>query len=181
MSAVHYRNRVARSGVDGRALCAQARRLLAALGERDSTLSLSVVNDTTMRALNREHRGKDKSTDVLSFPQRASHVGVPGALTGAAPAAARPRRAKPADPEDFLGDVVISAERARRQAADYDAPLQRELERLLIHGILHLLGYDHEQPEQRRKMEAEERRLAQAIGMPWPYPHSHCARGMQPR
>jgi probable rRNA maturation factor len=64
---------------------------------------------------------------------------------------------------------VISVDTARRQAADYDAPLAREVERLLIHGLLHLLGHDHLEPLERAAMEAEERRLADAIGMPWPY------------
>jgi probable rRNA maturation factor len=69
----------------------------------------------------------------------------------------------------LLGDIVISLETAHRQAADYDAPLQREVERLMIHGLLHVLGHDHMEPGERRAMEAEERRLAAAIGMPWPY------------
>lgn len=69
----------------------------------------------------------------------------------------------------LLGDIVISIDTARRQAAEYDAPLQRELERLMIHGLLHVLGHDHMEPDERAVMEAEERRLAAAIGMPWPY------------
>ncbi len=68
-----------------------------------------------------------------------------------------------------MGDIVISIETARRQAAGYDAPLQRELERLMIHGLLHVLGHDHMEAGERALMEAEERRLAAAIGMPWPY------------
>ena len=71
--------------------------------------------------------------------------------------------------ERLLGDIVISVPTAARQAAAYDAPLEAELQRLLIHGILHLLGHDHERPAERAEMEAEERRLAAAIGMPWPY------------
>ncbi len=154
---IHYRNDVARSGVNGRALCAAARRLLAGLGEDRASLSLRIVSDKTMRTLNRDHRGKDKSTDVLSFPQREwTEPASPGEpLTVHA--------------EDPLGDIVISVDTAKRQAADYDAPLERELERLLIHGILHLLGHDHERAAERKKMEAEERRLADVIGMPWPY------------
>ena len=69
----------------------------------------------------------------------------------------------------MLGDVVISVETARRQAAEYDATLQRELYRLLIHGLLHVLGHDHEEAGERAEMETQERRLAEAIGMPWPY------------
>ena len=144
---IYYRNDVRRSGVDGRALVATARRLLAALDEADAALSLSLVGDEAMRALNLKYRGRNAPTDVLSFP-----------LDGA-----------PAEAERLLGDVVISVETALRQAADYDAPLQREIYRLLIHGMLHLKGHDHERPAERRVMEREERRLADAIALPWPY------------
>lgn len=143
---IHYRNAVRSSGVDGRALVATAERLLVAAGERGSSLSVTLVGDDAMRGLNREHRGKDNTTDVLSF--------------GAGVAAG---------PERLLGDVVISVDRARAQAADYDAPLQRELYRLLIHGLLHVLGHDHGAPAERRVMKREERRLANAIDLPWPY------------
>ncbi len=145
---IHYRNGVRRSGVDGRALVATARRLLAAAGEPGASLSLTIVGDAAIRELNREHRGKDAPTDVLSFPLHDGDEETP---------------------EKLLGDVVISVETARRQAAAYDAPLQRELERLLIHGLLHVMGHDHELAAERRVMEREERRLADAIGMPWPY------------
>lgn len=145
---IYYRNDVRRSGVDGRALVATARRLLAALDEANAALSLSLVGDEAIRALNLKYRGRNAPTDVLSFP-----------LDGA-----------PAEAERLLGDVVISVETALRQAADYDAPLQREIYRLLIHGMLHLKGHDHERPAERRVMEREERRLADAIALPWPYP-----------
>lgn len=145
---IYYRNDVRRSGVDGRALVATAKKLLAAAGEPSSSLSLTLVNDAAIRGLNREHRGKDKATDVLSFSLVEN---------GSASA------------ERLLGDVVISIETARRQASDYDASLQEELYRLLIHGILHVLGHDHERADERRVMVAAERRLAKAIGLTWPY------------
>jgi probable rRNA maturation factor len=146
---IYYRNDVRRSGVQGRALVATAGRLMRTLGRDDSAVSLSLIDDAAMRALNREYRGKDAPTDVLSFP-----------LDGPKPAPSR---------EALLGDVVISVETARRQAAGYDGTLQRELYRLLIHGLLHLLGHDHVRADERRVMEREERRLAAAIGLPWPY------------
>jgi ssRNA-specific RNase YbeY (16S rRNA maturation enzyme) len=65
---IYYRNDVRKSGVDGRALRATAKRLLAAAGEAGSSLSLTLVGDDAMRELNRDHRGKDTPTDVLSFP-----------------------------------------------------------------------------------------------------------------
>ena len=103
-----------------------------------------------MRTINREHRGKDRATDVLSF-----------ALDGEAPSAVTGRE----NPERLLGDVVISVETARRQAADYDATLQDELYRLLIHGLLHVLGHDHVRAGERRHMQREEQRLAATIGL----------------
>lgn len=152
---IHYRNDVRKSGVDGRALVATAKKLLAAAGEPSSSLSLTLVDDAAIRRLNREHRGKDKATDVLSFPMHASHDQVSEADT--------------AEAEKLLGDVVISVDTARRQASEYDASLQDELYRLLIHGVLHALGHDHERARERRVMVAAERRLAQAIGLTWPY------------
>jgi probable rRNA maturation factor len=148
---IYFHNAVRNSGVDARRLKSVAKKLLREVGEADSALSLSLVDDPQIQELNREHRGKDKPTDVLSFPLYEAGEASRG------------------DGERLLGDVVISIETARRQAADYDAPLQNELYRLLIHGILHVLGHDHEEPAQRAAMEAEERRLAAAIGMPWPY------------
>jgi probable rRNA maturation factor len=149
---IHYRNATRRSGVDSRRLKRVARELLAAAGEEDASLSLSLVTDRAIRELNRIHRGKDAPTDVLSFPllgEEDPTLGPGG--------------------ERLIGDVVISVETARRQAAGYDAPLQHELYRLLIHGILHVLGHDHEDAGERAAMETEERRLANAIAMPWPY------------
>lgn len=145
---IHYRNDVRRSGVDGRALVATAKKLLIAAGEPSSSLSLTLVNDSAIRELNRDHRGRDKATDVLSFSLVEN---------GSASA------------ERLLGDVVISLDTARRQASEYEASLQDELYRLLIHGLLHVLGHDHERAGERRTMVAAERRLAKAIGLAWPY------------
>lgn len=145
---VYLDNRTRGTGLDVRRLVATLERLLAEAGEAGSSVSLTLVRDPAMRELNREHRGKDAPTDVLSFPlDPEPHAGA----------------------ERMLGDIVVSVDTALRQAADYDAPLEREVERLLIHGVLHLLGHDHLQPDERARMEAEERRLAAAINMPWPY------------
>jgi rRNA maturation RNase YbeY len=97
---------------------------------------------------------------VLSFP-----LYEPAAFVRAGRTHMRERPAG----EVMLGDIVISVDVAQTQAAAYDAPLERELERLLIHGVLHLCGHDHLRPGERRVMEREERRLAKTIGMPWPY------------
>jgi probable rRNA maturation factor len=135
-------------------------RLLAEVDARDATVSLSLVRDGEMRDLNREHRQKDAATDVLSFPLYEPDAFERNGRT-------HPRAAVAG--ERMLGDIVISVDTAQTQAAAYDAPLEREVERLLIHGVLHLCGHDHEKTGERRLMEREERRLAEAIGMPWPY------------
>ena len=135
-------------------------RLLREVGAAGATVSLSFIRDAEMRDLNRAHRAKNAPTDVLSFP-----LYEPGAFD-------RTNRthplARPAD-EFMLGDIVISVDTAQAQAAAYDATLEREVERLLIHSVLHLCGHDHIEPNERAAMEREERRLARAIGMPWPY------------
>ena len=116
-----------------------ARRLLRGLRMPDAELSVLLVSDRVMRDLNRHHRGRDRPTDVLSFSQ----------LEGIA----RP-------PDGLLGDVVISLDTARRQAAERGATVAREAERLLVHGLLHLLGYDHERsPAEARRMQRRERAL----------------------
>lgn len=146
---IHYRNAVRGSGIDARAVKRTAKKLLEAVNERQSALSISFVDDDEIREINRAHRGKDKPTDVLSFPlleEGDAHLG-----------------------ERLLGDVVISVDSARRQAADYDASLEAEINRLLIHGVLHVMGHDHEEAAEREDMRAEERRLAQVIGLSWPY------------
>lgn len=126
-----------------RRLGRSARRLLGALRRADAELSVLVVSDREMRRLNRVWRGRDRSTDVLSFSQAEGEGGAPGGL---------------------LGDVVISVDTARRQAAERGVAVGKEADRLLIHGVLHLLGYDHEvSPAEARRMQRRERALARAL------------------
>jgi len=97
-----------------------------------------------MRTLNRRYRRKDRTTDVLSFPFRE------GAFPDMAGTA--------------LGDIVISMPTAERQAKISGEPLRRELDRLLVHGLLHLLGYDHEQGEAKaRRMRQREREILERL------------------
>jgi rRNA maturation RNase YbeY len=120
-----------------------ARRLLEALRMPDAELSILLVSDGEMRKLNRDYRGKDRPTDVLAFAQREGAGGAPAGL---------------------LGDVVVSVDTARRQAAERRATLSREAERLLVHGVLHLLGYDHERSAvEARRMQRRERALARRL------------------
>lgn len=155
---IYLRNATRKHRLNLRALEKTATNLLAAVGESGSTLSLSFIGDAAMRRLNRESRGKDRTTDVLSFP-----------LLDRQAAKTKARSRANFAPERMLGDIVISVDAAVRQAADYDARLEAELARLMIHGLLHLLGHDHEEARERVKMEREERRLAQQIGLHWPY------------
>ena len=121
-------------------LARNARRLLRALRLGDAELSLVLVSDRQMQALNRRWRARDRPTDVLSFAQREGPGGAP---------------------DGVLGDVVISVDTARRQAAERGSTLGREADRLLIHGLLHLLGYDHERSDaEARRMRRRERALA---------------------
>lgn len=104
-------------------------------GEEERSLGVRFAGDREMRRVNREFRGKDKTTDVLSFP---------------------------GDPEDggHLGDILISVPTARRQAEAAGHPVERELKVLLLHGILHCMGYDHETDD--GTMERLERKLRRA-------------------
>ena len=139
-------------------------RLLTEIGEGGTSVSLTFVRDPAIRALNRDHRGKDAPTDVLSFPlyppDAFDRRGRTQPLAGAAGGSGVER---------MLGDIIVSVDAAQRQADDYDASLEREVQRLLIHAVLHLAGHDHLESGERTVMEAEERRLAASIGMPWPY------------
>jgi probable rRNA maturation factor len=147
---VYLSNATRKTGLDFEAIERTLGELLSAVDESESSISVSFVRDPKIRELNRVYRGLDTPTDVLSFPLIESDNAYAGG-------------------ERLLGDIVISVDTAKRQADDYDAPLGREVQRLLIHGVLHLLGHDHIEPRERAAMEAEERRLADSIGMPWPY------------
>ena len=105
-------------------------------------VSIALVDDRVSRRLNREHRGKDMATDVLSFPVGPQ---APG-------------------PRPVLGDLAIATGVARRQAREHGHALNTELRILALHGLLHLLGYDHEQDDGR--MAKAEARLSRRAGLP---------------
>jgi probable rRNA maturation factor len=111
------------------------------------TVTIAIVPDGRVRALNRVYRKKDESTDVLSFPADGPRE---GGRHGKGPAkAGRYTGVGPGFTPAFLGDVVIAAGVARRQARDAGHSLQTELRILALHGLLHLLGYDHEHDDGR--------------------------------
>ena len=159
---VYVRNQTRGTGLDTRSLVRVLERLLAEIGEAGTSVSLTFVREPAMRELNRKHRGKDLPTDVLSFPIYGPEAFDRSGVT-------RPLARAAGGPERMLGDIVVSVDTAQRQAADYGASLEREIQRLLIHAVLHLVGHDHVEPGERVVMEAEERRLADSVGMPWPY------------
>ena len=129
-------------------LAAVARRVLEAERAPACELSIAITDDETVRSLNREYAGEDAVTDVLSFSQREGEEFV-----------APPEGVPP------LGEVVIAYPQALRQAQDRQAQsargwsIEREIERLLVHGVLHLLGYDHAEPEEARRMREREEAL----------------------
>lgn len=120
--------------------------LLAELEPRAGSLAVRFCGDRAMRRTNREYRGLDKTTDVLSFPGDLPPSRAAAAL-GLNPAPGKKGKAAPAFPVfagDHLGDLLISLPQARRQAAELGHPLGQELRILLLHGVLHCLGFDHE-------------------------------------
>ncbi len=125
------------------------------MAPRGAECSLILIGDARMAALNKAYRGIAHPTDVLAFP--AEEAGQPAVQGGgrAAPVAAGPDGG-------YLGDLAISLETARRQAARRGHPLEREAALLVIHGILHLVGYDHRTPAQRRRMWRLQARLLRA-------------------
>lgn len=131
-----------------------AQAVLTALRAEDACeLSIAFVNDEEIHRLNREYRKIDRPTDVLSFALLEAQSPSPAASADAgAPT--------------ILGDVIISTETARRQADERGHSFERELSILLLHGILHLFGYDHETDEEAQRMEALEQQLLNEIRFP---------------
>lgn len=136
-----------------------AQTICADLGYNNFELSILVTDDDGIQELNRTWRSKDKPTDVLSFPQLNTETTqenwpeFPDSSADTAPEAV-----------SFLGDIVISAETTQRQAKAAGVSLESEFRRLLVHGILHLLGYDHVHGgRQAAKMRREENRILELL------------------
>jgi undecaprenol kinase len=131
-----------------------ARLVLAAEGAGSGEVGVALTDDPGIQSLNRQYLAHDYPTDVLAFGMQGPAVGPAGFVLP--------------EEEDFpyIGDVAISLERAREQAATYDHDWTREVEILLIHGLLHLLGYDDSTEEDRERMEARQEALHQAFARP---------------
>ncbi len=110
----------------------------------DSEVSIVVGNDVLLKQLNRKYRGLDTTTDVLSFPS--------GEID-------------PDTHQEYLGDVIISLPRAEAQAVTEGHPLADELQLLVVHGVLHLLGYDHLDPVDKVRMQAAQNKILSALGI----------------
>jgi probable rRNA maturation factor len=129
------------AGVSAAVIRRRAEKMLAHLALAKVELSIALVDDAAIHALNRAWRHKNKPTDVLAFPLLDP---VPEKPTG------------------LLGDVILSVDTARRQAARHRRSLLAELTMLLAHGLLHLLGYDHQTDAEEREMNARTRELEAA-------------------
>ena len=137
---IEVTNRQRKVRVDGKRLVRLAERALGRLGLEDGQLSVVIVSDRRMAELNRTYRRVDGPTDVLAFAQQEGGGGGGNV--------------------HLLGDVVISAETAARQAPRYRRSTEGEMDLLLVHGILHLAGFDHiGSAEERKKMDAWKRKI----------------------
>jgi probable rRNA maturation factor len=123
---------------------------LAAEGGSGASISLMLGDDTAIRVLNASFRGKDKPTNVLSFPAPVM----------------------PGDPDPALGDIALAYETCAREAEEEGKTLADHLTHLVIHGTLHLLGYDHETEAEAEAMEALETRILAGLGIADPYADS---------
>ena len=141
------------ASADAAALAETAARL--ALLQSDaaptSVVDVTLTDDAALRALNRTWRGKDAPTNVLAFP------------------AADPAIPRPDGAPLLLGDVILAYETVAREAAEQHKPLADHLRHLVVHGVLHLLGYDHTEPANAAVMEAREIAILAELGVPNPY------------
>ena len=118
-------------------------------------LGIVLADDALLRALNRQWRGKDAPTNVLSFPAQDFSAGTPVQ--------------SPAGAAVPLGDVVLAFGTVAREAREQGKPFADHLAHLVVHGVLHLLGFDHEQDDAAAAMEEHERRVLAELGVPDPY------------
>lgn len=118
-------------------------------GAADAEVSVTLTDDAHIHVLNRTYRSIDRPTDVLSFALMESEEPE---IVGA-------------KPHEVLGDLVISLERAQAQAEEYGHSALRELSFLTVHGMLHLLGYDHIEEGERLEMEEEQRHVMEELGI----------------
>ena len=136
-------NRQRRRQMDSRHWVAIAAKALVAIGRENANATIAFVSDRRMRELNRSFRGLNKTTDVLSFPAGANEF--------------------PSTDEENLGDIAISVQRAELQARESGLSFDDEIAQLILHGLLHLCGYDHETDD--GEMNRLEVRLRRRLGI----------------
>lgn len=123
------------------------------VADADVEIGVTIVSDDEILELNREYREKDSVTDVLSFPQFEELEGIEEALTDENESSL------------LLGDVVICYDQAMRQAEEYGTGTTRELLYLFVHSVMHLMGYDHENEEDKKIMRTHEEAVLEGIGV----------------
>ncbi|ANU12892.1 Metal-dependent hydrolase YbeY, involved in rRNA and/or ribosome maturation and assembly [Planococcus halocryophilus Or1] len=117
----------------------------------DSEVSVTFVTNEMIRDINREYRGKDQPTDVISFAMEEMGEGETAIIGSQEPR--------------MLGDIIISLDRTKEQAADFGHSFERELGFLAVHGFLHLLGYDHLTEEDEKKMFSRQEEILVSLGI----------------
>jgi len=125
----------------------------------DGEVALTFTDDERIHELNREYRGIDRPTDVLSFAMQEDtdeELEIVYEVED---------ESEPAPVADLLGDIIISVERAKAQSEEYGHSLEREIGFLFVHGFLHLLGYDHESEEEEAVMTAKQEAILQQAGL----------------
>jgi len=118
---------------------------------RQAEVSVLFTDDDFIAELNSQYRGEEGPTDVLSFPMMDPDSEVDATFVEGIP--------------EMLGDIVISLDTAKRQAGEKDQALRKELELLLVHGMLHLLGYDHDEPEKEMVMWQKQEEILKTLGV----------------
>jgi probable rRNA maturation factor len=131
-----------------------------AISTSPTELAIVLSDDSTIRALNRDWRGKNAPTNVLSFPAPGRPSPSAGQCRGGG---------KHENPSPYIGDIVIAYEMVAREAAAEGKPFGHHLAHLAIHGFLHLHGYDHENDRDAQEMERLERRILARLAIPDPY------------
>ena len=117
----------------------------------DLDINVLIVTEEEIRSANNDNRNIDKVTDVLSFPY--FEYDLPGVWSDM----------NVVEPEDILGDILICGEKIKEQAAEYGHSEKREMAFLIVHSMLHILGYDHIQPDDAEQMEAEQKRFMELL------------------
>ncbi len=144
--ALRIVNRQKMVKVDTRAVRRLVGAVLEECGRADSDVTVLFAGDSFLHKLNLEYRGIDKTTDVLSFAMMEGDEST-----------------TPAEAESVLGDVIVSVERASVQARRYRKPVGHEILKLVAHGVLHLVGFDHASTNERKRMRRIENRHLKAV------------------